>query len=170
MKRLLLFIAFATISAIASAQELKENKIDEFTKLALKRTSYETLVQNFKMNLFIRGSKIDSTTYLDIKLMIGGKVFSIQENADLMLMLENDSIVTLKNLKFALSCKGCGAKGFAGSAAEGVQTSYVIDDAELKALTTHNIKKIRIYESDGYLEDEIKEKRSELLKKTLLLL
>lgn len=158
MKKYLLLI-FAIITSLSlTAQELLENKVDDFTKKSIKRTSWEKLMYGMSGTAFFRISKIDDNYYFDLKLM-NNRIFSIPENAELMFKLENDSIYSISNIKYAITEKGAGAIGFAGSAAYGIQTSYISkNDWNFSTLKKHIPVKFRIYTSDGYIEEEIKPK------------
>lgn len=166
MKTILL--ACLLIPVMSFAQKITEDKIDEFTKSSVKRTSWDKLFSTMKATSHIRVSKINGIVYLNLKLM-DGSVFSMDENAKLMLKSTSDSIVTLYNLKFQITCRGCGAPGFGGSAAEGIDVSYVIDQDQAEYLKTHPLNKVRIYTSEGYIEEQVKSKNSDLLSSQLKL-
>lgn len=166
--RTIITIAICLGYFITNAQELKENKIDEFTKTLVKRTSYEIVVQNTTMNFFIRVSKLDSLKFLDVKMIAGmGKIVAIERDSKLMFMLENGEIITLNNSQTAVSCKGCGARGFSGSAAYGIATSYSITNENYTKLKLSIIKKIRVYTLDGFVESDVNDKRSVVIQKLL---
>ena len=163
---LLLLLSFGT-----HAQELKEDRVDDFTKTSVKRTSWELAIQTTKLQVALRASKLDSLVYLNVRMLRWpDKVFAISEGADIMFLMDNDSVVTVQNLKMAISCKGCGARGLNGSGIEGTETNYALDETKLRLLVKHPLKKIRVYTSAGYLEDEVKEKRADILQKLLQLL
>lgn len=164
MKKLLILLIFVPCSLIA--QKIEVNKVDDFTKNRIIRTSWSTLYNGGMSNplwISIRVSKINGTHWLNVKLMNGNHVQSMQKDARLMLMLANDSIVTLYNSEYEISCYGCGATGFVGSSAQGIEADFVIDEDELSALQTNPIKKVRIYLTDGYSEGQLKDKFHGLL-------
>jgi hypothetical protein len=174
MKKLLQ-ITLAAIFVIFSlqttrAQTLEENKTDDFTNNKVKRTSWETVNETMSFSAYFRISQINSDTFFDLKLMIGGKVFSVKKDQELMFKLENGEVVKLANLEYTITCKGCGARGFIGSAAEGAKMSYLIDKDQLEKLKTSKVVKLRIYTSDGYVENDIKEKNSKKIQTAILLL
>ena len=173
MKKVLFFI-FMSSFALLKSQELTENKVDEFTKNTVKRSSWELFNKgSFSANSFrsfFRLSQINDAIYLDIKMMpIGGGVYSISKGAKLMFKIDTGQIISVENLEYSLSCRGCGARGFAGSEAMGTQTSYRISKEDLLFLKTKLIHKIRIYTNDGYMEDEVSDKVRELLVGTIKL-
>ena len=170
MRKLLLSILLIGILLPIMAQELEENEVDEFTGSAIKRTSWETLNMTMKFTAYFRISKINENLYFDLKLMIGGgEVFSIDEGDQFMLKLENDEIVKLSNLEFTITCTGCGARGISGSAAQGIQVTYPITPEQFNMLKNNTVSKIRIYTSDGYIENEFKLKYYSKLLNALML-
>lgn len=174
MKRILL-LSFISFSLTVMSQELKENKVDEFTKNKVKKSSWELLTKgSFRANSFrsfFRFSQINDAYYIDIKMMpISGGVYSISKGAELMFKVDTGQIISLKNIDYTISCRGCGAKGFAGSEAMGTQTSYVISKDDLLLLKNKLIHKMRIYTNDGYMEEEISDKSRELIVGTINLL
>ena len=150
----LLFLIGTSLSAYG--QTLEVDEIDEFTKHRVKKTSYETLYL-WKFTAYCRVAKVEKEERIDLKLMIKG-VFSIDKDAEFMFKLDNDEIVTLKNLQYEITCNGCGSNGYLGSQAQGLKTSYGLTAEQHDKLRDHRIVKIRIYTSDGYVEGEIKEK------------
>jgi hypothetical protein len=171
MKQILLISIYLLINGYCYSQELIKNETDEFTKLQIKETSFEPIVQNFSMSCFLSVKKIDSTYYLQAAITIGpGNIHFIEKDASFYLKLVDDRIVELKNIDYAISCKGCAYTGsFSGSRAEGTTTTYILSDENMKIISSSGIKKIRIYTSKGYVESEIKANRSNVLKNELLL-
>jgi len=175
-----IFFLIIILSSIKGyTQTLEENKTDEFTKAIVKRSSWEKLVFTKKMKDFhgftcyFRFSRIDTSYFMDIKIMLrgGNKVFSIDDKAKIMLKLSNDSIYTLYNLSYQISSLGKGAIGFAGSQGMGIQTSYIsISDKKMAMLEEYYIKKIRIYTNDGYVESDVIDEYSSLVISAIKLL
>ena len=172
MKSLLLL--FGLLPMICFSQKIAEKKVDEFTKSSIMRTSWETLTKIDGMSMkgltsYIRFSKINDIIYIDLKVM-DGSVLSVPDGNKIMLMLQNDSIVTIKNSHYEVACMGCGAIGLSGSSAYGIQLNNPITDKEFEIFKSKQIKKIRIYFRDGYLEDEVKEKHAKIIPKLAELL
>jgi len=168
-KTVLLIITMLTLISLQSfAQKLEENKVDDFTNKSVKRTSWETLYTTFTANAYFRISNIDNTKYFDFKYQ-NGTVFSIDNGQELMFKLNNGDIVKVVNLNYTLTCTGCGAKGFTGSGAQGIEVSYPISDEQLKELKANKIVKVRFYTNDGYVENDIKDKAAEKIEQSLSL-
>lgn len=162
LKIMMLFISFTT--SLTLAQTLEENKVDEFTNDSVKRTSWETLNKTMSFTAFYRISRVNDNNFLELKLMINEgtklKTFSIGKEQEIMFKLENGEVVKLANLEYAITCTGCGARGFGGSTGQGIQVTYLMGKEEFDKLKNNAVVKVRIYTSDGYVEETIKEKNS----------
>ena len=150
-------------------QSIAEDKIDEFTKTSIKRTSWESLTSSIIYTSYFRFSKINDDFFLDIKL-IDGNVFSIDEGQKIMFKLSNDKILALQNLEHQITCTGCGAKGFVGSTGQGIQVSYPLNKENFDMLKEYDVLKIRIYTSEGFREGDLKTKNLKKFKKGLSLI
>jgi len=69
------------------SQEVVENEVDEFTGYSIIRTSWEKLNMSMKFTAYFRISKIDEDYTFDLKMMMGGSVFSIGEGQEIMYKL-----------------------------------------------------------------------------------
>jgi hypothetical protein len=148
-------------------QKLSENEVDEFTGNTVMRTSWETLYASLKFTSYYRVSKINNDYYLDLKIVMNGAVFSIDEGAELMIKLKTSEIISLSNLEFKVTCLGCGAKGLAYSSAQGIQVSYKLSKSQIDELKKGIGTKLRIYTSKGYLEGNIKARNYKKFKNAL---
>ena len=152
------------------AQKLVKNEVDEFTKASIKTTSWETITYSGRFVAYASISKIDETYYLNLRVMLpSSEVFSIDKGDELMIKTATDSIITLYNLKYEISCTGCGAKGLLGSGVPGMEVKYKIPSEIVSFLLNTRINKLRIYTTDGYAEGDIKDKNAETLIKLLKL-
>jgi hypothetical protein len=163
MKKNLLVVTLCFSTVFCFSQKLEENEVDEFTGNSIKRTSWE-LLSTFKP--YFRISKINNSYTFQIKLMLGN-VFSIDKGEFLMLKLDNDSIVKLPNLEYAITCTGCGAVGYLGSGAQGIHVKYILHEEAREKLKKHLVTKIRIYTSDGYVDYDTKKKNAQKIIKAL---
>lgn len=167
MKKLLILLL---LPALCRGQKIAENKIDEFTKHHVVRTEWELLDRSDGFYTHVRISNIDNSIFLNLRWIHNGEVGAVTEGTRIMLKMANDSIITLQTLKSVVSCRGCGAVGFAGSTGYGYDLACALSAEELAALSSLTIKKIRIYLSEGYEEHEIKEKNSQAIKNQILLI
>jgi len=148
-------ILFLCYSVTLFGQVLEENNVDEFTGASIKRTSWETLVMNFKMTTYFRISEVNEYLIFELKMMLNGKVFSIGEGQQMMFKMANDEIIQLTNPEHTVTCTGCGAKGFSGSSAQGIHVKYPIPQDSIEPLKILNAIKLRIYTTDGYVEADL---------------
>jgi hypothetical protein len=143
------------------SQKLELNELDEFTGVSVKRTSWEYFTRGMKnkTSSYFRISKLDSTYYFDLKIALQpSKVFSISDGEKIMLMLDDKTVYKLDNLEYTVSSTGAGAIGLSGSGMYGVNISCIsAEDRNFEKLKTNLITKVRIYTTDGYVEDEVKE-------------
>lgn len=161
MKYFIFFTLSLPLSALS--QKLVENKVDDFTKALVKRTSWETICKKGNFWTYARCSKIDSSRYLTFRIMSNKKVYVVNEGNELMLKLTNDSIVTLHTIKRAISCIGCGSIGLIGSAADGIEVEFFMPKSKFAYLLSHPVAKMRLYSNSGFIEAEIKENWANLL-------
>lgn len=156
------FLLLLLLPCFCFSQTISSKK-DEFTKAMITETSWEKIVMGWQMAGYMRIRKIDNSYYLQFKVMRNNSVFSVREDAELMLKTLKDSVITLKNIKYEITCRGCGAVGFAGSNGLGVELSFALNDEQIEFLRTNSIDKIRLYASDGYSEEKIKDKNSNVI-------
>ena len=153
-------------------QKLVEDKVDEFTKQTIKRTSWEKFVGGGGMTVLstnLRVSKVDAAFWIELKMMHSNSVYSIPTDGEFMFKLNTGDVVTLHNHQFEITCSGCGAVGFVGSTGMGMHTHYAITLEEIQKLNSAPIEKVRIYTSDGYIEREVSLKESARVQKALAL-
>lgn len=167
---MLWLVLLITVNNI-SAQTLKENKVDEFTKNTVKRTSWEPISKTGKIYAHVRASKINDNTYLDIRTLFPAvEVFAIKEGEAVMIKLNTDSIITLTIPKGLVSCKGCGSVNIIGSDGYGVELNLELNKEQIESLAKNKVTKIRIYTTDGFVESAIKEKFQETINRVLKLI
>lgn len=135
-------------------------------------TKWTVFTNSFKNTVRFRVFNYNSTNYLHLKLTIikGGlsainfKVFKDQE---VTFILEDGSVLKLKNINNAESCYGCGATGLSGSAADGANIIYALNNEELNQLKNKKIISYKIENNDSLIENELKPKKQEEFRKNL---
>ncbi len=151
-----LFFLLIFLPLLSFSQKVVDNRIDEFTHHAVKRTEYKLLIMDSKTTVYFSIRKVDSLYAMDFKMRVGnGHVFSISKGDELMFKLSTDSILTLKCLESVISCAGCGAKGLIESTAQGVTAIYIITKDQFEEITQHPPVKFRVYTNSGYTEDNL---------------
>jgi hypothetical protein len=175
MKHLAILISIC-FSFGSYAQTIKENQVDEFTKNKIVRTSWEPLSKKGKIYSHARASIINTTRYLELKIMLSAgltmehSVFAIEDGETVMLKLDNDSIVNLNNPEHQISCTGCGAINIIGGGVQGIHLKINLANMQIDNLINHKITKIRIYTTDGFVENEVPGKFQETVSKELKLI
>jgi hypothetical protein len=161
-----LLIPLLLISVSSFAQKLTENKRDDFTNKGIKQTSVEKLARSSKMSGFsydfsIR--KVDSTYLFNVRMMSFG-VYSIAKYDKFLIKLKNDSIITLYNPEYEISGRGRGSSGLSGSNTQGTSIYYPITVDQINQILQSDITKIRVYTTEGYSEEDVKESASDKVK------
>lgn len=157
MNRIILIILLLPL--FSNAQKIAEDKIDEFTKHRVVRTTWEAISRTNDFWAHLRVSKIDSEYYFNLKFFRShGQVLAVSNGAKVMLMLSNDSIISLYNLGDQVSCTGCGAISINGSGVMGLDLNCLISEGQYRLLKNLKVAKIRINALDGYLQYDIKDK------------
>jgi len=136
-----------------SSQTLEQNETDESTGHKIRQTSWETLILKMKLTAYFRISRIDSFYYFDLKMTTGtDKVVAIDKDQEMVFKFENDSVLRLKNLNYAITSTLEGERGFAGSEGQGVKVRYPLSLADIDKLRNNIAIKWKIYTINGHLE------------------
>lgn len=164
-----LIVALIGISAKSFGQKLEENEFDKVMNKNVKQTSWETLASNSFVNAHYCFSLIGDDESFKLKLM-RDKVFAINENQELIFKLDNGDTIKLANLMHAITCTGCGAVGFAGSGAEGLQVTYPLNKDQITKLKAQKVIAVSIFTVTDSFDIDIKEKNATKLQAALNLL
>jgi hypothetical protein len=167
---LYLLLVAISLPGLSFAQKIEENKIDESTKRPVIRTTWEPFIRNIKGYSFVRVSKVDESTYLDLKYThVGAFKFIINEGKHVILRLKNDSLVLLNVGSTVPSCRGCGNNTITMGSDQGVHLPLLLQPDQIDNLSVTPAVAIRIYTVDGYIEADIKEKDGDMIAKQLKL-
>lgn len=151
MKKLLIILAL--LPALAYGQcEFKVNKTDDFTKSRIRETDmvllFKDAMSGASKGFTIR--QVNSDYYIQMRASSTDRVAVIGKNGELMFKLANDSVVTLKSMDIY-------AADLSGSLGV-LNATYTISKEQLALLSKSGIVKFRYYLTDGYVEEEVKEK------------
>jgi len=172
MKRILILLAAACCVCVASAQKIKENKYDKFTKAHIINTSYEKVVSDKSVlgsaggrlmkNVWVAFKGIDGTPFLCVK-WCANEILSVAQGAELVLIDGEGETHTFKNIKTTVSGKGEGTVGAYGSALYGLNLFYTGDFSVFEGGRVFT--DIRLYTSDGYIDFTISDKKKDMFSK-----
>jgi hypothetical protein len=152
-------------------QTLEENKVDEVTKVMVKRTSWEAITPEFSITaMYLRVSKLDSIVYLDFKYAGTGNLLNIDTGNEFIMVLDNDQTLSIPAKEPSSGCTGCGAIGPGFGQAPGIQAKYQLGREVIGLLLNHNIKEIRFNSNDGFIDENIQQKKADILKRSLELI
>jgi len=169
MKKLLLLLLIL-LPCLCNGQEylaghFAENRIDEEAHDTIKRTYWQVMERaglGKKLKTYYRMSRINGKMFIDVKVIEGNGVFVVARDAELKLVLETGSIVTLHNTEYKVSCKGCGARGNGESSSQGVMLTFPIDFYDIRTLLRNYVVKIGVNSGEDYMEKWVNQTHSQL--------
>lgn len=147
MKKIILALLI-TISSNLFAQYLVENETDKFTKKVKKSTNYEWLFYGMTNQAKFCVIKQNESHFFRAKMTLGGDVFSIRTDSEMIFLFEDDSTITLKASEYFITGMGEGV----GYNTRGINAYYFVDEYYLNDFKTKTVKEIRVYTSDGYVD------------------
>jgi hypothetical protein len=179
MKKLLLLLLllpgiclaqFSAKDGLEKTQYLQEDFVDATTGDTIKRTHWLVLQRGSverKLNIYFRISSVNHSYIIDLKVIQGASTFAVAKYAPLQMKLENGAELTLYNTEYQRSCKGCGARGYKGNDAEGVELSYPITEAALALLLDAHVARLKFTDGNGTYNRPVKENEAQTLMEEL---
>lgn len=161
MRRSILLILFCSIWVAAFSQKIVKNEKDEFTGSQVTETSYTPISDGFNCALRI----VNDTWTLLAVFNCGDNVYTMEEDAEFMLKLQNDSIITLQNLKDAVAEYWSKTVGSLHLSHFNLKTKYILSNEQIKQLQTTPITVVRFNTTDGYIERKVSGKNAKKLLK-----
>ena len=151
MKRAII-VAMLFVSTVFS-----EKVVDEFDNSTYYTTKYTTVLRDIRVFSKMQIVKYsDDEIYINVKFVpYGASVFAIERNYPMRIMLNNGVILTVLADEYVISCLGCGRDGNIASRSNGIKVRYRITMEQLKQLSNHSVKKIRVYGSEGYFDEKV---------------
>jgi hypothetical protein len=168
MKKVIFVVVVFFSGFLSFSQKIEKKEFDKFTKENVIQTSWEQISgasgASLGNEIFISFLYQNANTYLRIKWNCN-EAYSIQENADIMLLDANDSVYIFKNVMFTVAEKGKGMpfKNPFVPAGLGLDI-YAVGNC--KMLLNKEIISIRFYTSEGYITYDLKKKVAPIISKT----
>jgi len=152
---ILILTVLIPVLGIAQSNKLVTEKVDDMTMAKIFETKYIDL-NRIKLfdngaNFMMKFRKIDNRIIIDLYTS-NQQIFSIIKDDELMLKLSNDSILKFKNNEYSIAH----TFNAAGATLYILENSYYANIEDIEMLSKFQLKKIRVYLSDSYLEREIK--------------
>lgn len=139
--------------------EYDRKEIDEFTGSDVTITKFTELYSDDFKLIKVQLMRVDSFYSIVIGMNIG-KIYAIDEGAQLMFIMEDSSVFATPSLKHTVAT---GRESIIGTIWYGT-TAFYLDSERLKMIATYGIKKLRIYTTDGYLEVTISPEAQNIIK------
>lgn len=143
------------------AQKIVKNEKDAFTGSHVVETSYTAISDGFNCAL----RTVNDTRTLLAVFNCGDEVYTMEEGAEFMFKLQNDSIITLYNLKDAIAEYWSATIGSTHISHFNLYTKYILSDEQIKQLQTTPITVVRFHTTDGYIDNEVSNKHAKKLLK-----
>lgn len=165
-KTLFIAVLFANFT-FGQNCKYKINTIDEFTKSQILQTKDELLTvsgMGFGFSASYAFKKIDNTRYLRLGVS-SPSIFTLKKGDEILFKTENENPVSLKFPETII------ADGQYNSSLKtthwGTYILIPISDDVYSRFQNEKILKLRIYTADGYIDDDVKEKRAVKFKELL---
>jgi hypothetical protein len=148
MKRIITGIFISMLIGTVQSQCLKTTT-DDFTGVVTQKTPSVNLGNVFKPSYYLTLIRIDSIPYLELQVSYS-TAYAFNTGTDFMLKFP-DTIFRLNSIDYACSLPTTIGNTTIWSS----RMLFRIDNGLLSHLATWDLKKFRIYHSEGYLEDEL---------------
>jgi hypothetical protein len=164
---LLLFTTFLSISSFGQNCKYKTNEVDEFTKNKILETKEELLTvsgMGFGFSTSYNLKKVNENRYLKLNIS-SPKILTIKAGDEIMFKTNNDNPISLKFSETVIL-----QPQYNSSSRSTIWYEFIlipISDENYTRLLQEPISKLRLYTSDGFIDDEIKDKRDKKLKELL---
>lgn len=160
MKNILL-LTLMLFSSTLFAQKIIKSEKDDFTGNNIVETDYVKFSDGFTCSL----RSVNNTHTLLVSFNCDDKIYIMEEYAQFMLKLKNDSIIILSNLQGAVAEHWSVTIGSTYISHFTLKTKYILSKENLQELKENKIIKVRFHTTDGYIEREVSDKNSNKLLK-----
>lgn len=172
MKKIIYLLIIAT-SFFTYAQDCnyKTNEVDEFTKKTILETKAQTLTisgMGVGFSTAISFRKVDSNRYLKLKIA-SPSVFSLRKGDKIMFKTDSENTIDLEFENTVIADYNSGTLiGTTRTPSNWTGDIFInISDEIYNRLLNENILKLRVYTSDGYVDDDVSSKRNKKVKELL---
>lgn len=159
MKTIITLLCLSASLCLSSQCVYIKNEVDEFTGLKVKETEDASLYYTLFGQMKVSFRAIDDNYYLKLYFS-SSSIWSISEGSELMLKLQDSSIVSVKCVERVVA-------DYIVSGSSTLWYGYIkfnITKADLINLGTKDLLKLRLYTTDGYIEKDIKAAKTQSIK------
>lgn len=167
-KIILLFMMLAGLTMNAQKCKYAKNEVDKFTNKTILETKTDAFgISGIGMGFSSSYSlyKSDDNKYIKFMFTTTGSVFAISKGEGVMLKLQNGDVVTLDFLESVVS--DISHNTAMKSSVKKITTLVPITDQNIEKFNNSLVTDIRVYTTDGYVDDEVKEKRAKIFQELL---
>ncbi len=152
MKKVILLILITLSTFYSFSQcKFKKDEVDEFTKNRIRETKDFMVAGVFSQSYMVQLRQVNDGYFLKLGYStLGTSSIVIGQGDELMIKLNNDSVITLQSLEIASATHSYSS----GMTATTIYCNYSITKEQLELLAKNPAVKIRFYTTDGYLEKE----------------
>lgn len=138
--------------------EFTENEVDEFLGIKKLSTKAHFIVGGLTNTMMLGLREVGDDYILRFTYKTDGANSLVAGPDDLlMLKLSNDTIIRASLREVTAGSHDYGTNGISTTTFSG---QYGVDSAGFVALSRYPIRKVRVYFSDGYVEEEVRDKRA----------
>lgn len=164
---LVLFAIILSVSSYSQNCKYKTNEVDDFTKNKILETKEELLTisgMGFGFSTSYNLKKVNENRYLKLNVS-SPNIFTIKAGDEIMFKSNNDKPISLKFSETVIL-----EPQYNSSSRSTIWYGFIlipISDENYIRLLQEPISKLRFYTSDGFIDDEIKDKRGKKFKELL---
>lgn len=172
MRKILLSFLFLVSAAMMSQNcKYKTNEVDEFTKNTILETKGGILTMSgmgFGFSAGYSMKKINNTKFLNF-FVNNSSVFTLREDDEIMFKTDSDNVISFKYPKTTIPNYVPGTRIGTTTTPSMYSANILIEisDDNYRKLLAEKILKLRVYTSDGYIDNDIKSKRANSFQEAL---
>lgn len=158
---ILLFMLLAGLTINAQNCKYAKNEVDKFTNKTILETKQDALGISGMGLGFTSGYsfyKSDDDKYIKFHFTTTGSLFAIREGDNVMMKLENGEVLSLKFSESVIADSSYNS--MLKTTIHSLKTLVKLTDDDIETFKNNKIVDIRIYTTDGYIDDDVKEKRA----------
>lgn len=160
MKNILIIILFIPIIGFSQKCNYKVNEIDEFTGDKVVATKPIFFSKAFYSSVKVSSQSVNDVKALNFELT-STSIFTVNSGSKLLLMTDKDEVITLLFSDTIISSSQY--QPVTKLTYWTVSHPFILSNSDFDKLVSENIKKIRWYTTEGYIQNEVKKKKQKVI-------